>query len=323
MLSTNAKSMLLLLYAFLLVGIGTTSTAQDVAFSQFYNNPIYLNPAFAGAHNNHRFALQYRNQWTDVSHAFKTYTVSYDAHVPKLGGGFGFLASHDISGSYALAKTTVGFAYSNGIKINRELNLNFGLHPKFVQWAIDWNSLTWSDQIDGRAGFVLQTQQPKVANFNFIDFSSGLILHSPTKQLGISVDHLVQPYANFLPNETSIKQRWTVHGSWSIPIRVYSGPSLVLKPNAMLIKSGPFTQFNVGISVEHQHVCFGLRYLQGEAVVLYVGVTKNRHQIGYSYDLNIHRIRAISIGSNEISYQFKIPQKKRRRTYKTIECQEF
>ena len=40
-----------------------TASAQDPAFSQFYANPLYLNPAFAGTNICPRVNLNYRDQW--------------------------------------------------------------------------------------------------------------------------------------------------------------------------------------------------------------------------------------------------------------------
>ncbi|MEY4602756.1 MAG: hypothetical protein RIT43_48, partial [Bacteroidota bacterium] len=41
-------------------------SAQDPTFTQFYANPLYLNPAFAGSHGCPRFALNYRNEWPQL-----------------------------------------------------------------------------------------------------------------------------------------------------------------------------------------------------------------------------------------------------------------
>ncbi|WP_343789462.1 type IX secretion system membrane protein PorP/SprF, partial [Wandonia haliotis] len=51
--------------------------AQDPIFTQFYANPLYLNPALAGTHGCPRFALNYRNQWPAISGNFVTYSASY------------------------------------------------------------------------------------------------------------------------------------------------------------------------------------------------------------------------------------------------------
>ena len=41
--------------------------AQDPEFTQFYANPLYLNPAFAGTGRCPRIIMNYRNQWPAIS----------------------------------------------------------------------------------------------------------------------------------------------------------------------------------------------------------------------------------------------------------------
>ena len=64
-------------FCFLLV-FTTEVKAQDPAFSQFYANPIYLNPAFAGASPGGcpRTTLNYRDQWPGIGRTYVTYSVS-------------------------------------------------------------------------------------------------------------------------------------------------------------------------------------------------------------------------------------------------------
>ena len=47
--------------------------AQDPAFSQFYANPLYLNPAFAGSDICPRASLNFRDQWPGIGKTYVTY----------------------------------------------------------------------------------------------------------------------------------------------------------------------------------------------------------------------------------------------------------
>ncbi|MDX1653203.1 MAG: type IX secretion system membrane protein PorP/SprF, partial [Brumimicrobium sp.] len=78
--------------------LSNKANAQDPQFSQFYANPIYLNPAFAGSHGCPRFALNYRNQWPALSGTFVTFSASYDQYFTNISGGFGVIATHDQQG---------------------------------------------------------------------------------------------------------------------------------------------------------------------------------------------------------------------------------
>ena len=52
--------------------------AQDPAFSQFYANPLYLNPAFAGSNECPRANLNYRDQWPGIGRTYITTSASFD-----------------------------------------------------------------------------------------------------------------------------------------------------------------------------------------------------------------------------------------------------
>ena len=93
----------------------TNAFAQDMTFSQFYANKLYLAPSFAGATEQYRVALNYRNQWPSVPGVFHTYSVSFDMALPNFNSGIGVLAMHDVAGSGNLSTTNVGLLYSYDI----------------------------------------------------------------------------------------------------------------------------------------------------------------------------------------------------------------
>ena len=90
------------LFAVLLV---SQAKAQDPEFTQFYANPLYLNPAFAGTAIGPRFCINYRNQWPGVSGTFVTYAASYDEHFDGIGGGIGGQIWKDRAGDGRLSTT--------------------------------------------------------------------------------------------------------------------------------------------------------------------------------------------------------------------------
>lgn len=68
---------------------------QDPQFTQFYANPLYLNPAFAGTARCARITFNYRNQWPNLSGTYVTYSAGYDQHFDVLAGGVGLLILSD------------------------------------------------------------------------------------------------------------------------------------------------------------------------------------------------------------------------------------
>ena len=52
--------------------------AQEPVFSQYYFNPILLNPALAGMDNNFRVFMNGRNQWSKVPSSFNINSVAFD-----------------------------------------------------------------------------------------------------------------------------------------------------------------------------------------------------------------------------------------------------
>ena len=58
--------------------------AQDPTFTQFYANPLYLNPAFAGSNKCPRISMNYRNEWPQLTGNYVTYSLAYDSYVKNI-----------------------------------------------------------------------------------------------------------------------------------------------------------------------------------------------------------------------------------------------
>ena len=113
----------LLLLLFIIV---VDSLGQDPTFSQFYANKLYLSPSFAGATEQYRFALNYRNQWPAVPGVFHTYSISFEKAMPNFNSGIGVLATYDVAGSGNLSTTNIGLLYSYDFNINKDVAYQAG-----------------------------------------------------------------------------------------------------------------------------------------------------------------------------------------------------
>ncbi len=93
---------------FILILFSQKGWAQDPQSSQFYANPLYLNPAMAGGALETRATLNYRNQWPSLSANFITTTFGLDMFLPSLNSGLGFLVTTDSQGAGNIKSTELG-----------------------------------------------------------------------------------------------------------------------------------------------------------------------------------------------------------------------
>jgi type IX secretion system PorP/SprF family membrane protein len=315
--------------------------AQDPQFSQFYANPMYLNPAFAGTARGPRFALNYRNQWPTVGDAFITYAGSYDQHFDAIGGGIGLQVYRDQAGDASLSQTYVSGAYSYHLTVKDEPNDYFvikaGLQAAAFQRSIDFSKLRFGDQIDPRLGFIFPTNE-NLPNNNgltttgFIpDFSAGLMGFSKRFFGGFAVHHIVQPGISFLENpESFLYRKLTVHGGMTLPLdKSRRDPETYISPNIMYQRQGRFTQVNFGAYLVKRFFVTGLWFRQTDpntdAMVALIGFKKDPVKIGYSYDLTLSGARYAAAGSHEVSLIVEIKNKRSRpsRLWKKINCPSF
>jgi len=112
---------------------------QDPTFSQFYANKLYLSPSFAGATEEYRFTLNFRNQWPGIPDSkFHTYNVSFEKAMPNFNSGIGVLANYDVAGSGDLSTTNIGLLYSYDFNINRDWHIRPGINFKFYYLGLNF-----------------------------------------------------------------------------------------------------------------------------------------------------------------------------------------
>lgn len=299
-----------------------TVSAQDPIFTQFYANPLYLNPAFAGSARCLRMNLNFRNQWAGIQGTYVTYSASIDKHVDAIQGGLGLLATSDNAGDGVLRTTNVSAMYAYSIQPTRHLTVRFGFQATFFQKSIDWSKLTFGDMIDERRGFVYDTQEKqKLDQKSNADFSAGILAYTKRLYAGVAVNHLTQPDEGLL-GTSQLPMKITAHVGASLPIGD-KGNQTFISPNIIYQHQQNFDHLNLGMYVNKGPLVAGLWLRYADAFIVLVGFQHNSFKIGYSYDVTISKLTNVTYGSHEISFSKQFQCKPRVKKFRGDNCPSF
>jgi type IX secretion system PorP/SprF family membrane protein len=304
-----------------------SANAQDPAFTQFYANPLYLNPALAGSFGCPRFALNYRNEWPQLSGNYVTYSASYDQYFKNISGGFGVLATHDQQGQGNINTSMLGLVYSYHLTLNRKWKMLFGARAAWYQKFLDWDKLTFGDMIDPRRGFIYSTGDvPRGGSRGFFDASAGMVVFNKHFFAGGAVHHLNTPNESMIIGESKLPMRFTGHMGAEIPLGARSkySNSTSIMPNIIYQYQNGFQELNIGTYIKYGSFNFGAWYRNRDAFILTLGVNTGKFKLGYSYDVTVSKLNnGVSGGSHEISLGINLNCTTKPASFRTISCPSF
>ncbi len=315
-----------LVFAWVMLG-SASALAQDPQFTQFYANPLYLNPAFAGTARCPRVVLNYRNQWPALTGTFVTTSASYDQHVDGVMGGLGLLVTNDQAGKGTLSTSTVSGIYSYQQAISRKFSMKVGFQATYFQKSLDWSKLTFGDQIDPRRGFIYNTNDvPRGGKVGNADFSAGVLGYSDIFFVGFAVHHLTQPNESLIVGDSKLPMKVTGHAGASIPLGMngrYGEARTRISPNVLYQSQAAFKQLNLGLYVDHGPITAGVWYRTRDSFIALIGFHTDKFKFGYSYDLTTSKLTTQTAGSHEISVQLQFNCKPKRRRFRVVACPTF
>ncbi len=316
------KRIVLIFTALFSIGFEADLFAQDPEFTQFYANPLYLNPAFAGTARCPRINLNYRNQWPGISGTYVTYSASYDQHIDAIAGGLGLLVTTDKAGQGTLTTTTVSGMYSYLLNVNREFSMRFAGQATYFQKSIDWTKLNFGDMIDERRGFVYNTKEvPGLNKKSNVDFSAGVLGYSKRYYFGFAVHHLTEPDEGLI-GISKLPMKITAHAGAVLPIGSKSSETTI-SPNVLYQKQQDFQQLNLGLYLTKGSVVGGLWYRNQDSFIALIGFQQNVFKLGYSYDVTVSRLTNATAGSHEISFSLQFECRPKKKKFRTVSCPSF
>ncbi len=305
--------------------------AQDAEFTQFYANPVFMNPAFAGSARCPRFVMQYRNQWPAMSGNYVTSAVAYDQHIPSISGGLGFTVMNDRAGRGTLSTTRISGIYSYQQAVSRKFSIRAGFEATYFQKALDWSQLTFGDMIDPRKGFIYETQdQPRGGQVSQVDFSAGIVGFSKKVYFGFAAHHLNEPNESLVVGVSRLPMKLTAHFGALLPLDGDARyASSFISPNIIYNRQGEFQRLNFGGYVSKGPIVGGIWYRgiigtqYRDAFIVTLGIQSDVIKFGYSYDVTVSDLTPATGGAHEVSMSLNFDCRAKRIKFRSPPCPGF
>lgn len=287
--------------------------SQDIHFSQFYNVPMFFNPASTGNFDGDwQASAGYRNQWKSIAQPFRTLGVSYERqfyiHNQHLSGGVYIL--NDNSGDIALKSNqfVLSGAYHRTVNNNR---LHGGFQVGYVHKAVDFRDITFPGQFDPVTGKFNSTLPSGVEDgdrLSYLDVNFGLLWQKKIgrfmPEAGVSMYHLNRPKESFYGEDIRLPAKMAVQAG----IKYDISPNLFITPRLFLLNQAKAKDYiagaNAGMTLSPN--TSGVREVNAgvfvrttianntDAVIVMASATVRNIQIGISYDLNISSLNTYS-----------------------------
>lgn len=296
----------LLWTAGVMMAISSGASAQDPAFSQFFANPLYMNPAMAGVEGPVKLHLGYRNQWPGATNPYSTYHASYDQYIDALHGGIGAHVINDRQGGGIINTISVDAIYAYHLKVSHELTVTGGFQLSVGHRNRKTDDLVLPSDLMGTPGNTLYGY-----SVLYPDFAVGFAAFYKNFYGGLAAHHLMEPNPTIQDNPNSrLARKYTAHLGAIIPIyeRRFGTEALQLSPNLVFIQQDIYQQLNYGLEVLFKGFVGGIWFRQDllfsyGTLVFSAGYGNGQYRVRYSYDAKLSRpdLHIPTLGSHEIS----------------------
>lgn len=324
---------------------GVILKGQDIQYSQFYANALYLNPAFAGANQTSRAILHSRLQWPSIDATYLASTFSFDHYFPQYKSGVGLLINTDHLYAYNNTRTfrnlELGLQYAYQVELSEEWTFRPALQLSFAQRSFNNGDLKWVQQYTDKGfqgGVTGEEANIPAAPIYYADVSAGGLLYNKNFWVGISSNHLNRPSQSFLGDGSNkLYVKTTLHAGMKFLLGSQDRPrygidesenEVSLSPVMLYKMQGKSDQLDLGMYFRYNFLVLGSWYRgipvklykteksNNDAIVVMAGAIYGGFNVGYSYDFTVSKLApAYTGGSHELSitYNFLLESNSKKR----------
>lgn len=270
------------------------------------------------------------SNWSRVDqHLTKIYKKAFS----RMAGGLSFYG--DKAGDGNMGSSQVNLSLATFIPLSKFSSLSVGLQGSIVQRKVDFDKLIFPDQYNGTTYDPTLPQGENYNSNNFIypDFAGGIAWSYGYNEkaiganndfranIGASVYHFSQPKQKFLSATAErLNPKYVIHGDFLIGV---PNSNVGLAPSYLCEIQTPSTEIIGGMMVKYyfsqdskytgylKRSSFGIGayYRNKDATVLSALVEYQQYAIGFSYDINMSKLKTATTGRGgpEVFIRFVSP----------------
>ncbi|GAA0878041.1 hypothetical protein GCM10009119_10090 [Algoriphagus jejuensis] len=323
----------------LLFLIGNTALfAQDIQYSQYYANPIYLNPAFTGSTGLTRAGVNFRNQWPAMDASFVAYTAYFDHYDERINSGFGLIIQGAQESFTQTSLNEIGLTYSYRLKLSEKNYVQAGVQGSFVARDALFDRVILGTQLNIDTGQILGEPGDSFEGDSQIrsaDAHAGLLYYGEKAWFGVSVSHLLEPEISYLADDTNqLPMKYSLHGGYRLNLAAgdindffnNTDQERTLTLGFNYKKQGGFSQLDLGAEFFFEPLVLGMWYRglptkytlpNNEALIFLLGINLSAGiDLGYSFDYPISKLGlGSSGGAHEMSVRYVFLSKHAKQRY--------
>lgn len=286
----------------ILASVKVVVAQQDPMYTQYMDNLLVINPAYAGSREIGNALLVARTQWVEFDDAAPaTRSFAYNSTFEKKNVGFGVSVMSDKIGPLKQTGFYVDYAYILQVASNYKLSMGLKGGVSFYR-----ANLTDLQTIDPDPLFDTDIYENFLPNVGV-----GLFLHSADTYFGISIPRLIENHITREDVTTEYINRQKLHFYAVAGHKMSLDQDFQMKVNGMVKwVSGAPLSFDVSALVGFRERFWlgGMYRLDAAYGVIAQFKPTPKMTIGYSYDFITSELSTFNKGSHEImlSYDFDL-----------------
>ncbi|MDE3143896.1 MAG: PorP/SprF family type IX secretion system membrane protein [Bacteroidota bacterium] len=285
--------------------------AQDLTYSQFYEQPLLRNPALAGVFTGDmRISTAYRDQWESVTVPFRTTSLSAEYKLPASKNKdvftLGTQLTVDAAGDIRLRRTQLlpAICFHKSLNTENDTYLSVAFIGGLVNSQFDQTLAIFGDQYqNGTVSSNTSSQPLKATGYSYFDVSTGVALSTNFADnghiyIGAALSHFNRPAIKTTTGISTynLPEKYTLNFGINYPLdersRIIGYADYFAQNGGRQLLVGAL----YGMDVQNYYdtdpytIYFGSFVRWNDSFIPVIKMDFQHYSVGLSYDVNISKL---------------------------------